>query len=152
MTKLSIPMLALALSLGACASTPPSRPVALDPTNAAAPESPTLAQGSLAELGRSPAAVREAPPARAPLVAPEEAEDVESGEVAGQEAGAGHVHGARAAASGHAPAARAKARAKTEVRYSCPMHPEVVAQAAGRCPKCGMNLEAQKAGAHPGGR
>lgn len=25
-------------------------------------------------------------------------------------------------------------------RYSCPMHPEVVADAAGSCPKCGMNL------------
>lgn len=25
--------------------------------------------------------------------------------------------------------------------YSCPMHPEVVRDAPGKCPKCGMNLE-----------
>ena len=27
-------------------------------------------------------------------------------------------------------------------RYSCPMHPEVVSDKPGKCPKCGMNLEA----------
>jgi len=29
----------------------------------------------------------------------------------------------------------------TEVEYTCPMHPEVVQNEPGSCPKCGMNLE-----------
>jgi hypothetical protein len=29
-------------------------------------------------------------------------------------------------------------------RYTCPMHPEVVSDRPGKCPKCGMNLEAVK--------
>lgn len=28
--------------------------------------------------------------------------------------------------------------------YSCPMHPEVVADKPGRCPRCGMNLEKKR--------
>lgn len=28
--------------------------------------------------------------------------------------------------------------------YVCPMHPEVTASSAGRCPKCGMNLVPKK--------
>ena len=35
--------------------------------------------------------------------------------------------------------------AQTEERYTCPMHPEVVQAAAGRCPKCGMTLVPRKA-------
>ena len=30
------------------------------------------------------------------------------------------------------------------LRYTCPMHPEVVQDSSGRCPKCGMNLKLQK--------
>ncbi len=30
--------------------------------------------------------------------------------------------------------------AESQVRYTCPMHPEVVADAPGKCPKCGMTL------------
>ncbi len=34
----------------------------------------------------------------------------------------------------------AGAKASKVVTYSCPMHPEVKSKAAGRCPKCGMDL------------
>jgi hypothetical protein len=30
--------------------------------------------------------------------------------------------------------------AVAKAQYSCPMHPEVVSDKAGKCPKCGMNL------------
>lgn len=30
------------------------------------------------------------------------------------------------------------------VKYTCPMHPEVVQDAAGNCPKCGMKLVEKK--------
>jgi len=30
--------------------------------------------------------------------------------------------------------------AAAKAQYSCPMHPEVVSDKAGKCPKCGMNL------------
>src|SRR4051794_18689108 len=30
--------------------------------------------------------------------------------------------------------------AKSETRYTCPMHPDVVTDAPGKCPKCGMTL------------
>ena len=48
-----------------------------------------------------------------------------------------------------APAAPAKAEASPDgggaakpsgVLYTCPMHPEVISDKPGRCPKCGMNL------------
>ena len=35
--------------------------------------------------------------------------------------------------------------------YTCPMHPEVRQQEPGRCPKCGMNLEPERAVAKHGG-
>jgi len=29
-------------------------------------------------------------------------------------------------------------------QYTCPMHPEVISDKPGKCPKCGMNLEKKK--------
>ncbi|MGA9996763.1 MAG: SCO family protein [Pyrinomonadaceae bacterium] len=40
--------------------------------------------------------------------------------------------------------ARQKSRKKSAVRYSCPMHTEVVAARPGKCPKCGMTLRVLK--------
>jgi len=37
------------------------------------------------------------------------------------------------------------ASSSSQTKYSCPMHPEMVAQKAGRCPKCGMDLVAAEA-------
>ena len=35
-----------------------------------------------------------------------------------------------------------KSKQQPQASYSCPMHPEVKAKSAGKCPKCGMNLRA----------
>ena len=35
-----------------------------------------------------------------------------------------------------------RSETKTQVQYSCPMHPDVTAKKPGRCPKCGMDLRA----------
>lgn len=40
-----------------------------------------------------------------------------------------------------------KTNVKTEtdkVAYSCPMHPEVISDKTGKCPKCGMELVIKK--------
>jgi len=34
------------------------------------------------------------------------------------------------------------------VTYTCPMHPEVISNEPGKCPKCGMNLEKVTADVH----
>jgi len=38
-----------------------------------------------------------------------------------------------------------KKEAVTKTVYTCPMHPEVVQDKAGKCPKCGMNLTVKEA-------
>lgn len=42
-----------------------------------------------------------------------------------------------------------KPKAKAKAIYRCPMHPEVVSDKPGRCPKCGMQLQLQKDGGSP---
>ena len=37
-----------------------------------------------------------------------------------------------------------------EVIYTCPMHPEVVKNAPGKCPGCGMDLIPVESGSHAG--
>lgn len=57
---------------------------------------------------------------------------------AGVPAPAAGAHGGHADHREPAPAAAA--------RYSCPMHPEVVSDEPGRCPKCGMALVEKEGG------
>ena len=68
-----------------------------------------------------------------------------------QRAGSGEVAHDHANASGHAsveehPQTHAQGDG-AGVRYTCPMHPEIVRDAPGRCPICGMHLEAMDPGA-----
>lgn len=60
------------------------------------------------------------------------------------EAGCGTGSGCGAS---HATQQQAPATAAEGNLYSCPMHPEVVSNKPGKCPKCGMNLEKVKSSA-----
>lgn len=57
---------------------------------------------------------------------------------------AGHAHAGGAAMSASPGRAPASSSAAATAKYTCPMHPEVVSDAPGRCPKCGMDLVAKK--------
>ena len=52
----------------------------------------------------------------------------------------GHPHG-QDGAPADLPANPASSRATAGTRYTCPMHPEIVRDAPGHCPICGMALE-----------
>ncbi len=41
------------------------------------------------------------------------------------------------------PAAQKAAAAQSDMLYQCPMHPDVISQQPGKCPKCGMELVAR---------
>jgi hypothetical protein len=43
------------------------------------------------------------------------------------------------------PAGRPTTQTQSAARYVCPMHPEVVSDKAGKCPKCKMNLVTKEA-------
>jgi len=51
-----------------------------------------------------------------------------------------------AGCSGAKPAAKAETTgaAVQAVQYTCPMHPEVISDKPGKCPKCGMTLVVKK--------
>jgi len=108
------------ISISACASEPQPRPTALDPSNPAAPESAPLGVTAL-----SPSAALPTAPAQ------HTEEGVEKPPIA-PSAGAkdGHVHEGSASAQDNAKV----------TLYTCPMHPEVISEKPGRCPKCGMQL------------
>lgn len=44
------------------------------------------------------------------------------------------------------PAKRRKSTSPQEITYTCPMHHDVHLKSPGECPKCGMELEAEKPG------
>jgi len=55
---------------------------------------------------------------------------------------AGHTHAASSCGhEGHKPVAVAAVDVKPGTKYTCPMHPEIVRDAPGDCPICGMALE-----------
>jgi uncharacterized membrane protein YraQ (UPF0718 family) len=52
-----------------------------------------------------------------------------------------HTHDGHAHEGASHPSSGVPARAPENDLYVCPMHPEVLSSAPGRCPKCGMDLE-----------
>ena len=50
------------------------------------------------------------------------------------------------AAAKRRPAKRRQRARPAEVTYTCPMHHDVHEKSPGECPKCGMDLEAEKRG------
>jgi hypothetical protein len=116
-------LIATALMTAACASAPPPRSQAFDPASPMAPEAPRLALSSLEAEPPVAERVSEPAPPTPPPTAP----------AAPTVNPAAHDHGSHA---------RGKDAA---VVYTCPMHPEVVSNRPGRCPKCGMKLEPRPA-------
>jgi len=47
--------------------------------------------------------------------------------------------------------AKPSSTAPAAQKYTCPMHPEVISDKPGKCPKCGMNLVVLKAQPTPKG-
>lgn len=111
-----------------CASQPKPRPTALDPSNPAAPESPPLA---VTALGSSS-------PNLSPAT-PEGASSRDEKPPSGAEHGHSHEGGPPAADKDKA-GEGGKAEKQPATVYTCPMHPEVISDKPGRCPKCGMTL------------
>jgi hypothetical protein len=105
-----------------CASSPPLRPAALDPSNPNNPESPLIA-GVVAP-------------------APQPTKDMSPHEHDHQAKSSGMdmnmPSGPTPGTDGGTPTSSAT-DAGTAV-YTCPMHPEVRQQGPGQCPKCGMTL------------
>lgn len=54
--------------------------------------------------------------------------------------------GVRRSAAKRRPAKSRRNARPTEITYTCPMHNDVHAKSPGECPKCGMDLEAEKRG------
>lgn len=118
----------LTASVGGCASEPKPRPTALDSANPGAPESQPLA---VSALGRS-----------AGLPAADAATgDPAKGTPATSEADHGHNHGDSASHQAADTSGQSgNAARQPPTIYTCPMHPEVISDKPGRCPKCGMTL------------
>jgi hypothetical protein len=54
---------------------------------------------------------------------------------------AAEKHAMSCGQQGSVPVAPSPAKLTVKEKYTCPMHPEVIKAKAGKCPKCGMNLE-----------
>lgn len=120
----------LAVPAVGCASEPKPRPTTLDPSNPAAPEAAPLAVVALAQTGNLPPPAAQSACDRDKAPAPP-----------GSGAEHDHHHGGSAAPADKDKSAEGEKAGKPPATvYTCPMHPEVVSDKPGRCPKCGMKL------------
>lgn len=134
-------MLGGVLALLSCAAPVRALPPSLDPANPDGPEGFT-----------PPASAPASTPSASATASPEtKAQDSPSLEPAHH-----HGHGSHDMQQGQQPTPpeekpTSDARRGTEAApsYACPMHPEVVQSAPGRCPKCGMKLVRQQGSSSP---
>jgi hypothetical protein len=122
----------LAVPVLGCASEPKPRPTALDPSSPAAPESPPLAVTVLASR-------RPDQPPGTPEVPSSRDDKAPSMPLSGAEHGHSH-EGSPRAADKDKDGEGGKVGKQPVTLYTCPMHPEVISDKPGRCPKCGMTL------------
>jgi Heavy metal binding domain len=108
-------VVAVARIAGGCASEPKPRPSRLDPASPEAPESAPLTVGSLADDAGAQLA---ATPSRADAAGAPPAP--EPGSQVGEHSG--------------------DASSVDRMTYTCPMHPQVISEHPGNCPRCGMKL------------
>lgn len=126
--RLSTAAMAVILSAGCAATTPPPRFSPVSPAEVDAPEAamPPAAASLTGAAANTPA---DSPPAK-PAAG-------HQGHSMPAETHAAHEHEGQAPAASVAPAA-----AET---YSCPHHPEVRQSSPGSCPRCGATLERRPA-------
>lgn len=123
MISRNVSLFACVLFAAACASNPPARPTASDPSSTGAPQSAPLN----APMPAGEHQMEASPPERAPALGstPAAAQTTTPPAVPAADPHAGHKTQDSTAKS----------------LYVCPMHPEVTSATPGKCPKCGMNLK-----------
>lgn len=119
----NLSLVTVVLFAAACASNPPARPAASDPSSTGAAQSAPL---------------------NAPMPAGEhqmEASPPEQAPAAGQTPAAAQTTTPPAAPGADPHAGHKMQDSTVKPLYVCPMHPEVTSSKPGKCPKCGMNLK-----------
>ncbi len=129
-----------------CASQPPTKPTALDPSN---PNAPEAAPAALTALDGSGTAPKATPPAASeePSAMPAEhhhgGHDASAAPAKDEAAPMPMDKPMDTPAKGHEHQKSAGGK-KAAVTYTCPMHPEISSPKPGKCPKCGMTLVPRK--------
>ena len=126
------PLAALSLLVVGCAAT---KPMTLGPDH---PASPAAADAPVPDPSKTLATT-------GPAGVPQQAEAAHAGhdhhqhDAGGMNMSSGEGAAVPATATA-APGASATQPGSRQATYTCPMHPEVVSDKPGKCPKCGMTL------------